>query len=64
MSEISFQSNTIANGMIHEIMANVDTEVLAKEVIKKLPEKLQENLAEFTHEMIYSKHVPKPNTRR
>jgi hypothetical protein len=30
MSEISFQSNTIANGMVHQIMSNVETEVLTK----------------------------------
>jgi hypothetical protein len=49
MSKNAASSNTVIDGVIHQIMGNLQNELTAKEIIKKLPEKLHENMKELTN---------------
>lgn len=64
MTSIAGESSTIAAGMIANLIGSFQRELNTRQMIKKMPEELNDNLKGLTSEIVKAGNMPKPIVRK
>lgn len=64
MTSIAGESSTIAAGMVANLIGSFQRELKTREMIKKMPEELNESLKGLTSEIVKTGNMPRPIVRK
>lgn len=64
MASLAGESSAIAAGMVANLMGNLQRELSSREMVKKMPEDLNEIMKGLTSEIVKAGFIPRPNVRK